>query len=105
MKMDGFKSETQEDYAVLASTAFEQYSAYLFIKQSNKKKYGSILNGWSTQYSLGNDQYPKTMAEARNVLSNHKFDTSYIQSQRMTNNRNDTNDQAPSLSFIQLEVK
>jgi hypothetical protein len=48
MKMDGFKSETQEDYAVLASTAFEQYSAYLFIKQSDKKKYRSILNGLST---------------------------------------------------------
>ena len=105
MKMDGFKSETQEDYAVLASTAFEQYSAYLFIEQSDKKKYGSILNGLSTQYSLGNDQYPKTMAEAINVLSNHKFDTSYNQSQRMTSNRNDTDEQAPSLSFIQLEGK
>jgi hypothetical protein len=105
MKMDGFKSEIQEDYAVLESTAFEQYSAYLFIEQSDKKKYGSILNGLSTQYSLGNDQYPKTMAEAINVLSNHKFDTSYNQSQRMTSNRNDTDEQAPSLSFIQLEGK
>jgi hypothetical protein len=105
MKMDGFKSETQEDYAVLASTAFEQYSSYLFIEQSNKKKYGSILNGLSTQYLLGNDQYPKTMDEAINVLSNHKFDTSYNQSQRMTSNRNDTDEQAPSLSFIQLEGK
>jgi hypothetical protein len=43
------------------------------------------------------------MAEAINVLSNHKLDTSYIQSQRMTNNWNDTDEQAPSLSFIQLE--
>jgi hypothetical protein len=43
-----FIMKTQEDYAVLASMAFEQYSAYLFIKQSNKKKYGSILNGLST---------------------------------------------------------
>jgi hypothetical protein len=86
MKMDGFKSETKEDYAVLASTSFEQYSAYLFIKQIDKKKYGSILNRLSTQYLLGNDQYPKTMAEAINELSNHKFDTSYIQGLRMTNN-------------------
>jgi hypothetical protein len=26
------------------------------------------------QKSVGNDQYPKTIAEANNVLSNHRFD-------------------------------
>jgi hypothetical protein len=47
---------------------------------NNKRNYGMILrglSGLSTQYSLGNDQYPKSIADAKNVLSNHKFDANY----------------------------
>jgi hypothetical protein len=52
----------------------EKSSAYAYLEQCDKRKYGTMLNGSSTQYSLGNDQYPKSIAKATNVLSNHKFD-------------------------------
>ena len=104
--MEGFVSESHENYANLASMAFEQYLAYVYLEQSERKKYGSILSGLSTQFSLGNDQYPKTMTEAINVLSNHKFDMGYNQNTRSSNNRNDLEDQQiPNLSFAQLEGK
>jgi hypothetical protein len=103
--MNGYVSEIEDNYSYVADMAFEQYTAYLYLEQSNRKKYGSILSGLSTQYSLGNDQYPKSMSEAVNVLSNHKFDYGY--NNRNTQNRNETTEdqQIPSLSFAQLEGK
>jgi hypothetical protein len=88
--------------------AFEQYFSYLYLEQSNRKKYGSILSGLSTQYSLGNDQYPKSMSEAVNVLNDHKFHPGYnLNNNRNNHNRNGTSEdqQVPSLSFAQLEEK
>ena len=64
--------------------------------------------------SLGNDQYPKTLIEANNVLSNHKFDDAYYKqnsSSRKVNevnnsdNRSNTDDTSPPLSFAQMEGK
>jgi len=70
------------------------------------------LNGLNTQQSLGNNQYPKTVAEANNVLSNHKLDKTvrmkkeYDESKlRNTTKKSsdDTKDQEVSLSFAQIE--
>jgi hypothetical protein len=98
--MKEFVSETELNYQNLSNMAFEQYCAYLYLEQSDKKKYGSIMNGFSTQYSLNNDQYPKSLIEAVNVLSNHKFDANYFIRKR----NNDQVDQLqPHLSFAQLE--
>ena len=54
--------------------AFSQFMAYLYLDNADKAKYGSIMTGLNTQQSLGNDQYPKTITESNNVLSNHRFD-------------------------------
>jgi hypothetical protein len=48
-----------------------------YLHNAGKSRYGSILTGLGTQQSLGNDQYPKTVIEANNVLSNHKLDTRF----------------------------
>jgi hypothetical protein len=55
-------------------TVSEEFLAVLYLKNADQKKYGSILQGLNTQQSLHNDQYPKTVIDANNVLSNHKFD-------------------------------
>jgi hypothetical protein len=54
-------------------TVSEEFLAILYLKNTNQKKYGSILQGLNTQQSLHNDQYPKTVIDANNVLSNHKL--------------------------------
>jgi hypothetical protein len=61
-KMNGYVSESEKNYPELANTAFEQYAAYVYLEQSDKRKYGTILSGLSTQYSLGNYQYPRSIA-------------------------------------------
>ena len=47
---------------------------YLYLENSNHDKHGPIIQNMNSQKSLGNDQYPRTIVEANNVLSNHKFD-------------------------------
>jgi hypothetical protein len=55
-------------------TVSKEFLTVLYLKNANQKKYGSILQGLSTQQSLHNHQYQKTVIDANNVLSNHKFD-------------------------------
>ena len=54
--------------------AFSQFLAYTYLDNADKAKYGTLLTGLHTQTSLKNNQYPKTITEANNVLSNHRFD-------------------------------
>ena len=56
------------------NTVSEEFLVVLYLKNADQKKYGSIIQDLSTQQSLHNDQYPKTVINANNVLSNHKFD-------------------------------
>ena len=56
------KAETDGDQTKmtkLKDTAFSKWIAYLFIKNSNYNKYGSLISGLTSQFSMGNDQYPR----------------------------------------------
>ena len=91
--------------------AFDQFVAYLYLDNANQTKYGSILTGLNTQKSLGNDQYRKSITEANNVLSNHKFDSFKPQQTKKHNknkdesNSDDKEKQEVTLSFAQMEGK
>jgi hypothetical protein len=63
-----------EKNKMLEEQAFEQLLAFNYLNNANQSKYGSILSSLNTQQSLGNDQYPKSIGKANNVLSNHRFD-------------------------------
>jgi hypothetical protein len=87
------------------------------LSNADKAKYGLILKGLSTQQSLSNDQYPRTVTDANNVLSNHPFDNFKSSNKKgnKDNNKNnwDKNDkpdekegeQEITLSFAQLKGK
>ena len=47
---------------------------HVYLENSDQAKYGSILKGSNSQKSLKNYQFPKTMADGKNVLSTHCFD-------------------------------
>ena len=68
-------------------TISEEFLAVLYLRNANQKKYGSILQGLNTQQSLHNDQYPKTVIDANNVLSNHKLDNAKSSSRRSGKDR------------------
>ena len=91
---------------------FEQFLAYLYLDNSDQTKYGSILAGLITQQLLKNDQYPKTITKANNVLSNHKFDQVKSYKNHSNTNKNpqktskkDKESEKINLSFAQVEGK
>ena len=48
----------------LKKIAFDKWTAYLLIRNSDQSKYGSLLNGLLSQFSMDNNQYPKTVTAA-----------------------------------------
>ena len=56
--------------------------AFLLLRGSDQNKYGSMIKGLAQQFSLGNDQYPKTIIAATDVLSTHKIDQKYFDNQK-----------------------
>ena len=58
----------------MQAEAFEKWAAYILLKNSDQTKYGSLLNGLASQYSLTNPQYPKTMRIASDILNSHRWD-------------------------------
>jgi hypothetical protein len=55
--------------------------ALMFLENSDQTKYGSILRGLTSQYSLNQDQYPETI---NHTVSNHKFDPKLKKKHRET---------------------
>jgi hypothetical protein len=58
--------------------AFNKWMAYLLIRNSDQAKYGTVMNGLVSQFSMQNNQYPKTITAATDILSNHRFDNSGV---------------------------
>jgi hypothetical protein len=90
---------------------FEKFLAYFYLENADRTKYGSLLNGLNTQQLLGNNQYPKSVTEANNVLSNHRMDNpakmKREQDDKFKQKAKDeeSKEQEINLSFAQLEGK
>jgi hypothetical protein len=65
--------------------------ALLYMENADQAKYGSILKGLGDQFSLNQDQYPKTISHATNVLSNHKFDPKFYEAKKKSQEREKKN--------------
>jgi hypothetical protein len=91
----------------------ERYLAYLYLENADKSKYSTLLSGLNTQQSVGNVQYPKTVVEANNVLSNHLLDTPLKKKRKGTElkqkpkktNASKKAEQDVEISFVQIEGK
>ena len=97
-----------ENNKLMEQQASEQLLAYAYLAHADQAKYGSILNGLITQQSLRNEQYPRNVTEANNVLSNHKFDITRSTNKNQNKNSNDQTKREPgqekiNLSFSQIE--
>ena len=110
-KVEATDQMEHEKNRKLQEQAFEQLLAYTYLKHADQSKYGSIIEGLVTQKSLKNDQYPKTITEANNVLSNHRFDTPKISSRfQQSKGSSDIGRREPeaekiNLSFAQMDGK
>jgi hypothetical protein len=62
-------------------TAYPRWTAYMLTKNSDQGKYGTLMTGLTTQFSLGVNMYPENIVKAIDILTNHKFNR---KSQRTT---------------------
>ena len=71
----------------LKEDSHDAFVAWHFMQAADYKKYGSLLTNLATQYSLGNNQYPRTFDAALDVLSNHKLDAKYYKQRKRDKDR------------------
>ena len=62
--------------------AFEKWTTYLFMRNSDQRKYGTLMKKFRTDYSLGENLYPANMMVAGDVLLNHPWDVAYKESEK-----------------------
>ena len=104
--MKGYDESNKDATALMSRAASEQFYAFMYLENSDQQKYGSIMGNLNSQKSLGNDQYPRSIVETNNVLSNHKFDQ--IQSKKQEykkpvhKQKEETEEDNTPLSFAQL---
>ena len=112
--MNGYDENNPETTEELIKMACEQMFAFIYLENADQDKYGSILKNLNSQKSLGNDQYPKTIVEANNVMSNHKFDNAKSNNQQEKKKQTDRNqnkdkkeeeEEPITFSFMQMEGK
>ena len=100
--------------AAMKTEAFDRWMAFLLMKNSDQKKYGSLITGLTSQYSMGNNQYPKTITAATDILANHKHDNAAWKKKNNTNKKqnekdnkqdeNKTNEGGNETSFAQNKI-
>jgi hypothetical protein len=114
--MSDYDPNNPDKIEICNERAFNQLLAFTYLENSDKAKYGTLLNGLQTQQSLKNNQYPKSLTEANNVLSNHRFDNSNNKTptdigerdkddNKEKNSQERTKEESPELSFAQMEGK
>jgi hypothetical protein len=109
--MDKYYASDHDKTESLIKQASEGLFAFLYLENSDQRKYGMIIENQNSHKSLGNDQYPRTIVKTNNVLSNHKFDVTRITKTDKNNpkynkNKDDKEDEEHTpLSFAQLEGK
>ena len=70
-------SATDAEKTKMIYDSFEQLSAYIVLCGSDKAKYKSLEKGFVNQFSLKNDQSPKTIQDMTDALSKHPFNDKY----------------------------
>ena len=77
-----FVKGTTSSHSICRDKAAAKIYSLLFLRNVDQLKYGSVLKGLEAQFSLGQDQYPKTLVGAIGVLSDHPFDQGYAEARR-----------------------
>ena len=74
---DEYKNASPQEMIDLLDNSYEHLGAYVLLHGADRAKYGNLMKGFVNQFLLKNDQYPKTLSDAVDALSNHPFDQGY----------------------------
>src|SRR5210317_1131036 len=100
---------TAEEKKEYKKGAYDAWTAYLLMRGVDQAKYGSLMKNLREQFSLGKDQYPKTLVMATDVLSNHRLDQKYYNNKKKNAEKRKTNESKENekleTSFQQKTIK
>ena len=105
--IDALRKKAQDEVTEVIKSSSDEFYAYLYLENADRSRYGSLVTGLDSQFSLNHDQYPKTLIDAGNVVSRHKYDPEYKkkkklkEEQRKKDKRED--EETPSLTFAQMK--
>ena len=51
--------------------------AYVYLRKSDNNKYGALKTNLQSQFTLQNNQYPKSINKTTYILTNHQWDDKY----------------------------
>ena len=91
-KQEAYTSETDATKKQeLVDGAFEAWMAYQLLSNCDQTKYGSLLSDLTTQFSLGQDVFPKMITAVVDALSNHHFDQCYFDERKRNQKEQENN--------------
>jgi hypothetical protein len=93
-----YQPATPAEQKQMKKDATNKYLAYVFLLGCDQTKYGTVNRGLTSQFSLGQDQYPKDITAALDVLTNHKVDQKFYDQQQNKRNRDRSNKEQPTPS-------
>ena len=67
-----YETLTEEQKLNLHSSASELYQATMFLHQSDRRRYGKLLEEIENAFTKGNNNYPETLVKAYHLLSEYK---------------------------------
>ena len=85
----------------LKAEAFEKWMAALYIKNSDQRKYGSLLYDLQINHANKQKKYPQTVSAALDVMSKVKFNLKETGDGRQNQQAKFINEERPSTSFAQ----
>ncbi|MGL5936506.1 MAG: hypothetical protein ACRCZI_12910, partial [Cetobacterium sp.] len=102
-RTEEYKDEQDADVKkTMKKDAWNRLMAYLFLKGADSSKYGSLTKKYVTDFSGGEDTYPKTLQTAVDVLTNHRFDETYVEKKKAAAAKQKA-DSEKATSFAQKE--
>ena len=87
----GNKYEIQQNTELmkrnLMKKASEKLYAFIYLENSDQNKFTGVIKTLSQQKSFGNDQFPNTIVEASEILSNHNYENNKIKNTQRNANK------------------
>ena len=105
---DAYANANTTEQKDMLDGSFEQLSTYVMMRGADGAKYGDVMKGFVRQYTLNNDQYPKRMTDAVDVLAKHPFDDRHyekLKRQREKNRERKKEKENDEQQFVQHKTK
>ena len=110
----GSATVQQQQQASMKQAAMNELASCVFVMNCDKSRYGSLVSLLATEHSLGDNKYPRTVDDAMNLLSAHRWDRSTSgnseqNEMKKRNSSDDTengaNDARPESNFNQQQTE